>query len=75
MAPIIEEFVEQSIVDILIPQASDLDIEEALATAYSEKELDAPVLSSIPQRDVLFFGKIPRTPAHGIVSYSFVGVT
>lgn len=75
MAPVIEKFVEQSIVDILIPQASDLDIEEALAAAYNEKDLDAPVLSSIPQRDVLFFGKIPRGSAHGTVSYSFVGVT
>ncbi|MCJ1354311.1 MAG: hypothetical protein MMC33_004299 [Icmadophila ericetorum] len=55
MAPIIEKFVEESIVDILIPEASDLDIEEALGIAYSERESDGPVLSSIPQRDVLFF--------------------
>ena len=75
MAPIIEKFVEESIVDILIPEASDLDIEEALGIAYSERESDGPVLSSIPQRDVLFFGKNAPSSAYGIISYSCIGVT
>lgn len=48
-------FVRDSVLEILIPQASDWNIEEILRAA---EDADATALvSSIPQRDVLFFGR------------------
>ena len=48
-------FVRDSVLEILIPQASDQDIEDILQAA---EDTDAKALvSSIPQREVLFFGR------------------
>ncbi len=51
------EFVESSVLDTIIPLASPLNIEQALSG--SVERLDegyASPLSSIPQRQALFFG-------------------
>jgi len=52
------EFVESSILDTIIPLASDLDIEQALSGSVErlDEGSDSP-LASIPQRHGLFFGK------------------
>ena len=52
-------FAEDSLLDILIPEASDLDIEEALASSSPSTEADdSALITSIPQRTVLFFGML-----------------
>jgi hypothetical protein len=53
------EFVEDSILDTVIPSSTDLNIEENLG-GYVERleEGTAHPLSSIVQRHTLFFGKL-----------------
>ena len=57
------EFVESSILDTIIPLASDLDIEEALSGSVErlDEGNDSP-LAAIPQRQGLFFGKLSNLP-------------
>ena len=51
-------FIAHSILDFIIPEASQLDIEEALSSASANADDDAPTgLAAIPQRKTLFFGK------------------
>ena len=53
----LEKFVEESVLDIIIPEASQLDIEEALSSPDDAREADAAsLIPLIRQRDVLFFG-------------------
>ena len=54
------DFVKTSILDVLIPQASDINVEELLSSAEDQAHegLDRRSLTaSIPQRDILYFGK------------------
>lgn len=52
------EFVETSILDTIIPLASDFNIEEALAGSVERLDVgNHSPLASIPQRHALFFGK------------------
>ena len=48
-------FASNTVVELLIPQAADLDIEEILQTADVEN-----LATSIKQRDLLFFGIFPH---------------
>ena len=51
------DFVKNSTIDFLIPQDSDIDIEEALSTAESPADGDeSNVLARISQRSLLYFG-------------------
>tara|TARA_R110002060_G_scaffold33186_2_gene43926 strand:+ start:230 stop:436 length:207 start_codon:yes stop_codon:yes gene_type:complete len=52
------EFVESSILDTIVPAASDLSIEEALSGSVErlDEGNDSP-LASIAQRQALFFGQ------------------
>ena len=51
------EFAETSVVDVLIPEASSVDIEEALASSeVARYEDDSALITSVPQRSLLFFG-------------------
>ena len=55
-----KEFVNNSILDVLVPQASNIDVEELLSSAEDQAHegLDGRSLAaSIPQRDILYFGK------------------
>ena len=53
----LERFVDESILDIIIPETSQLDIEEALSSPDDAREADAAsLIPLIRQRDVLFFG-------------------
>jgi hypothetical protein len=52
------EFLRHAILDTVVPHAPALDIEDALSSALEDGADDLPsVLSSIPQRSLLFFGK------------------
>ena len=54
-----ERFVDESVLDIIIPEASQLDIEEALSSPDAANEADAAsLIPLIRQRDVLFFGML-----------------
>lgn len=51
------EFLRHAILDTVVPHAPALDIEGALSSALEDGADDLPsVLSSIPQRSLLFFG-------------------
>ena len=54
------EFAEKSVLDILIPKATNVEVEEVLGS-LSPRTDDArrPITDLLPQRDILFFG----TPA------------
>jgi hypothetical protein len=55
------EFLRHAVLDTVVPHASNIDLEAALTSALEEGADDLPsVLSYIPQRSVLYFGK-PRT--------------
>ena len=56
-----QRFTVHSILDLIIPEASQLDIEEALSSASANTDGDdAPIgLASIPQRKALYFGRSP----------------
>jgi hypothetical protein len=61
---------EHSLLDIFIPEASDLDIEEALGSSGSGRgDDDGPLIAAIPQRSLLFFGK-PMALCWDAMSYS-----
>jgi hypothetical protein len=50
-------FAENSVVDFLVPEASDLDIIEALGSSESSRNVEDTVLiTTIPQRRLLYFG-------------------
>ncbi|MCJ1312886.1 hypothetical protein MMC25_006562 [Agyrium rufum] len=51
----IESFVKSSVLDLIIPEASERDIEEILTSAISEDDEGPSGLSAIPQRKILFF--------------------
>ena len=67
------EFAEKSVLDILVPEASKLNIEEALNTAAESSEADdeSSLLSAIPQRGLLFFG-MPLKVQLMAFSYSYI---
>ena len=51
------EFAEESVLDILIPEATNIEVEEVLGS-LSPRTDDArrSIIDSLPQRDILFFG-------------------
>lgn len=53
------EFLRHAILDTVVPHAPALNIEGALSSALEDGADDLPsVLSSIPQRSLLFFGML-----------------
>lgn len=51
------EFLRHAVVDTVVPHASQLDLEAALSSALEDGAEDLrAILSSIPQRSLLFFG-------------------
>lgn len=55
------EFLRHAILDTVVPHAPAFDIEGALTSALENGADDLPsVLSSIPQRSLLFFGMYPQ---------------
>lgn len=57
------DFVESSVLDTIVPAASDLNIEEALAgTVERLDDGNESPLAAIPQRHSLYFGQYSRFP-------------
>ena len=55
-----KDFVNTSTLDVLVPQASDVGAEELLNTAEDQTHEGlngCSLAASIPQRDILYFGK------------------
>jgi hypothetical protein len=51
------EFLRHAVLDTVVPHAPAIDIEGSLTSALEDGADDLPsVLSSIPQRSLLFFG-------------------
>lgn len=52
------EFLRHAVIDTVVPEASHINIQDALASALKEGSGDdlPSLLSSIPQRSVVFFG-------------------
>lgn len=54
------DFIEKSICDIIVPEASEADLEAALRTSdTNDKGEQRSLVPSIVQRQTLFFGKLP----------------
>jgi hypothetical protein len=52
------EFLRHAVLDTVVPHASDIDLEAALTSALEGGAEDlTSVLSYIPQRSLLFFGR------------------
>lgn len=67
-------FADNSILDFLIPHASEVDIEEALGSSETARDVDdSALITSIPQRNLLFFGMISALPSRDAMSYSSLG--
>ena len=57
MASSSSEFAKDSVLDFLIPEASEVDIEDALRSSEAAREIDdTALITSITQRTLLFFG-------------------
>ena len=61
-----DHFIENSTLDVLVPQATGLDIEE-----LAEKTPD--VVYAAEERSLLYFGMQSRILAKASMSYSFLG--
>lgn len=64
------DFLRHAVLDTVVPHAPDLDLESAVRSALEDGADDlADVLSPIPQRALLFFGRSQYTPMLDFVSY------
>ena len=61
MSMVTVDAIDASSLDVLVPAESALDIEKFLGPSCYEnsKPSGQPLLSTIPQRDVLYFGRFP----------------
>ena len=60
---IANEFLTDAVLETVVPRTPNLDLENAVRSALESGADDLPdVLSSIPQRDLLFFGRLKYTP-------------
>lgn len=66
------EFLRHAVLATVIPHATDIDVEDALSSALEKGAEDlSEVLSSIPQRSLLFFGTFKSGSTSCSASYSF----
>ena len=65
------DFIENSKLDILVPQATEIDIEEVFAN--TDEHAQADITSRIEQRSLLYFGGYPMSTLDALWSYSFLG--
>lgn len=67
------DFTKASALDVLVPDASNLDIEKVLSSAEAERLVEHPSLvPAVAQRRVLFFGESILPEIYNSVSYSFL---
>jgi hypothetical protein len=67
------EFLRHAVLDTVVPHASNIDLEAALAKALEGGAADlSSVLSLIPQRSLLFFGTRKDNLLIGLLSLTHV---
>ena len=67
------DFTQASALDILVPDASSLDIEKALSSAEAERIVEnSSLVPAVAQRHVLFFGEPILLERYSSLSYSFI---
>ena len=67
------DFTKASALDILVTQASELDIEKALSSTEDDGQVgNSTLVPSIAQRRVLFFGEFILLDRYNAASYSFL---
>ena len=68
------EFAENTVLDFLIPHTSEVDIEDALGSSETARDVDdLALITSIPQRNLLFFGMTSALSLYDAMSYSSLG--
>lgn len=66
-------FIDDSVVDVIVPQHSDYEVEDIIASTGSLEPEESGVFPQIPQRGLLYFGKLRGDMPVNLRSYSFTG--
>lgn len=66
-------FIDDSVVDVIVPQHSDYEVEDIIASTSSLEPEEFRVFPQIPQRGLLYFGKLRGDMLVNLRPYSFTG--
>lgn len=66
-------FLDESIIDVIVPQHSNYEVEDIIASTSSLEPEEFGVFPQIPQRSLLYFGKLKGDMPVNLRSYSFTG--
>lgn len=66
-------FIDDSVVDVIVPQHSGYEVEDIIASTNAVEPEDSGVFPKIPQRSLLYFGKLKGDMPLNLRSYSFTG--
>lgn len=66
-------FIDDSVVDVIVPQHSDYEVEDIIASTSSFEPEESGLFPQIPQRGLLYFGKLKGDMPVNLRSYSFTG--
>lgn len=66
-------FLDDSVIDVIVPQHSDYEVEDIIASTSSLEPEESGVFPQIPQRGLLYFGKFKGDMPMSLRSYSFTG--
>lgn len=66
-------FIDDSVLDVIVPQHSDHEVEDIIASTDTVEPEESGVFPQIPQRSLLYFGKLKNDRPVNLRSYSFTG--
>lgn len=66
-------FIDDSVVDVIVPQHSDYEVGDIIASTSALEPEESGVFPQIPQRGLLYFGKLKGDVPVNLRSYSFTG--
>lgn len=66
-------FIDDSVVDVIVPQHSDFEVKNIIASLNALEPEESGVFPQIPQRGLLYFGKLKYDMPVNLRSYSFTG--
>lgn len=66
-------FIDDSVLDVIIPQHSDHEVGEIIASTDTVEPKEFGLFPQIPQRSLLYFGKLKSDRPVNLRSYSFTG--
>lgn len=66
-------FIDDSVLDVIVPQHSDHEVEDIIASTDTVEPVESGVFPRIPQRSLLYFGKLKSDRPVNLRSYSFTG--